>query len=166
MLNKELLMAGITMKEPHILLTVGRYAMPSGEFTIVQYGYKAYKVSSNATRIPCWGGYGTIKNYVALKTLLTDEESGATIIAWRNPFTPNRLEVTRLDTGKSIHFSHTEPSVSQIITDAQFFTESAVGREIPVIFDPPPTIIWIPLRANRSRKRVLCRRRPLGGSRC
>lgn len=130
MLNKELLMVGITEREPHTILTVG-------EFNISQYGFKSYKSISSATRIPCWGGYGTIKNYVELKTLLTDGEGGATTISWFNPFKPNRLEVTRLDTGKSIVFSHTEPSVSYLITDAQFFTESDVGREIQIIFDPP-----------------------------
>lgn len=33
-------------------------------------------------------------------------------------------------------------------------------------FDPPPTVTWIQRHSNRSRKRILRRRSPLGGSRC
>ena len=136
MLNKELLMAGATGKEPHILMTVQHYY--DSDMGAKYYGYNAYAHAGKVSRIPCWGRFGTMLNYSALQTLATNAGILVeTMINWRNPYTSNRLVVTRLDTEKSV-----------------------------VIFDPPPTIIWIQLRTNRSRNRVLCRRRSLGGSRC
>ena len=56
MLNKELLMGGIAVKEPHILLTVGY----NGGRNAYTYGYtRIYSVSSNnvgsVSKIPYWG---------------------------------------------------------------------------------------------------------------
>ena len=168
--NKELLMTGITipMKEPHTLITIASYVNNSDfTYTTVTIGYSDYKDEGNVSRIPCWGGYGAIKKYTALETLATNAVTdGATVIKWRNPFDRNRLVVTRLDTGKSAEFVHTDSSAFKLFADASLFTKRDEGREIPVIFDPPPTIIWILLQTNRSRKRVLRRGSSLGGSRC
>ena len=165
MLNKELLLAGITGKEPHILIAVKEWRDLNPPY--FSYGYSTYDDIGKISRIPCWGGFGSIKNYTALKTLvMKNGEVPETIIKWRNPYTHNRLVVTRLDTGKSVEFEHTSPSVSELRTNALFFTREDIYKEVPLIFDPPPTIIWIPVRTNRSKKRVLCRRRSLGGSRC
>lgn len=50
MLNKELLMAGITVKEPHIILTVGY----DGGIRAYTYGYtRIYSVSSNNVPSNC-----------------------------------------------------------------------------------------------------------------
>ena len=144
--NKELLMTGITIprKEPHTLITIVLYVNNSDfPYTTVTYGYSDYKDEGNVSRIPCWGGYGTIKNYTALETLATEAPTdGKTVIKWRNPFSPNRLVVTRLDTGKSVEFVHTDSSASKLFADASLFTESDEGREIPVIFDPPPRLLF------------------------
>lgn len=169
MLNKELLMTGITIpvREPHTLITVGRHISSAFGYTTPAYGYYTFKNAGKLSRIPCWGGYGTIKNYTALKTLATESGEGAkTVIEWRNPFDRKSLVVTRLDTGKSVEFVHTSSSTAKLLTEATLFREEDDGREISLIFDPHPTIIWIPIRTNRSRKRVLCRRSSLGGSRC
>ena len=165
MLNKELLMAGITGKEPHITLYVDDFYDLSAPGDGSGYGYSATDGTGMVSRIPCWGGYGMMQNYTALRILATvgDKES---LISWRNPYSSPRLMVTRLDTGKSIEFVHSDPSTSGIYKKAPFFTRADLYTEIPLIFDPPPTIIWIQLRTNRSKKRVLCRRRSSGGSRC
>lgn len=165
MLNKELLMAGATGKEPHILMFVTRYNDPATGHDY--YGYNAYANAGEVSKIPCWGRYGTMKNYTALEVLGTGAGlTLETIINWRNPYTSNRLVVTRLDTEKSVMFFNNYPSIHSLIADDFLFTAAEQEKEIPLIFDPPPTIIWIPLRTNRSRNRVLCRRSPLGGSRC
>lgn len=44
--------------------------------------------------------------------------------------------------------------------------EEYTGKIVGYLIDPPPTGIWIQRRSNRSKKRVLCRRSSLGGSRC
>lgn len=163
MLNKELLMTGITEREPHIIFYVEDYYDLGASSNA--YGYSKYEGAGIVSRIPCWGSYGMMLNYTALKSLAT-LESQDTIISWRNPFSSPRLMVTRLDTGKSIEFVHTNPSTSGLSTNASFFTRADLYTEIPLIFDPPPTIIWIRLRTNRSKKSVLCRRSFLGGSRC
>ena len=83
MLNKELLMAGITMKEPHILLTVG-YA--DGRRSD-KYGYiRDYSDSSNnigsVSKIPCWGD---VSENISLKMLYgfrTNANSVGTWIRW------------------------------------------------------------------------------------
>lgn len=135
MLNKELLMTGITRKEPHITLYVEDFydsgASSNG------YGYSTYEGAGMVSRIPCWGGYGTIQNYTALRTLAT-LESQETIIEWRNPYHSPRLMVTRLDTGKSVEFVNTDSSTSDLNTNASFFTRGDLYTEIPLIFDPPP----------------------------
>lgn len=138
MYNKELLMAGITVKEPHIILTVEEYRTLNPPY--ISYGYSTYDDVGKVSRIPCWGGYGTMKNYTALKTLaMKNGEVPQTIIKWRNPFTPKRIVVTRLDTGESVEFEHTSPSVSELIrTNVIYFTAGDKNREIPLIFDPPP----------------------------
>lgn len=165
MFNKELLMAGATGKGPHILMFVTRYNDPATGHDY--YGYNAYANAGEVSKIPCWGGYGTMKNYTALNVLGTNAGlTLETIINWRNPYTSNRLVVTRLDTEKSVMFFNTGASTHSLITNDFLFTAAEQEKEIPLIFDPPPTIIWIQLRTNRSRNRVLCRRSSLGGSRC
>lgn len=138
MLNKELLMAGATGKEPHILMNVIRYSdsdMGNGYY----YGYNSYSGAGDVSKIPCWGGYGTMKNYTALEVLATNAGLLVeTMINWRNPYTSNRLVVTRLDTGKSVEFVHKDASAYLLIANVDFFSASDIGIEVPLIFDPPP----------------------------
>ncbi len=67
--------------------------------------------------------------------------------------------IARSDTGKAAVFYSGD-------AHEELFTEDDVGKTIPVYFAPPPTGTWIQRHANRSKKRVLCRGRSLGGSRC
>ena len=50
------------------------------------------------------------------------------------------------------------------ITDIDWKLDSKIGQYIEVELDPPPSGTWIQRHSNRSRKRVLCRRSSLGGS--
>lgn len=165
MLNKELLMASATGKEPHILMTVQHfYDLDTGH---KYYGYNDYALAGNVSRIPCWGRFDTMKNYSALEVLGTNAGlTLETIINWRNPYTSNRLVVTRLDTEKSVMFFNNGAPTHSLIANDFLFTAAEQEKEIPLIFDPPPTGTWIQRHANRSKKRVLCRRSSLGGSRC
>ena len=166
MLNKELLMAGATGKEPHILMNVIRYYdsdMGNGYY----YGYNSYSVAGDVSKIPCWGGYGTMKNYTALEVLATNAGLLVeTMINWRNPYASNRIVVTRLDTEKSVVFVNKDASAHSLIASDFLFTAAEIGKEIPLIFDPPPMGTWIQRHTNQSRNRVLCRRRSLGGAKC
>lgn len=137
MLNKELLITGITEKEPHITLYVDNFYDLTSPADGSGYGYSATEGTGMVSRIPCWGGYGMMQNYTALRILATvgDKE---TLISWRNPYDSPRLMVTRLDTGKSVEFVHSYPSTSSLYTKAPFFTRADRYTEIPLIFDPPP----------------------------
>lgn len=137
MLNKELLMTGITGKEPHIILYVDDYYDLSAPGDGSGYGYSEIDGVGMVSRIPCWGGYGMMQNYTALRTLATvgDKE---TLISWRNPYSSPRLMVTRLDTGKSVEFVHSDPSTSGLYKKVPFFTRADLYTVIPLIFDPPP----------------------------
>lgn len=53
MLNKELLMTGITGKEPHIIIYVDDYYDPDASFS--DYGYSYNEGTGSVSRIPCWG---------------------------------------------------------------------------------------------------------------
>lgn len=166
MLNKELLMAGITMKEPHILLTVGY----DGGIRAYTYGYtRIYSISENnvgsVSKIPYWGDVSKNISLTALYgSRIKSNNSVSTWINWGSNFTFNRLVATRLDTGKSVEFVTNSAYVE--VTGVALFTESDKYKEIPLTFDPPPMGTWTQRHSNRSKKRVLCRRSSLGGSRC
>ena len=141
MLNKELLMAGATGKEPHILMNVIRYY--DSDMGHRYYGYNAYSGDGEVSKIPCWGRYGTMANYTALEVLATREGLILeTMISFRNPYTPNKLEVKRLDTGKFAVFEHDNASASTLFADASLFWASDIDIGIPLIFDPPPRLLF------------------------
>ena len=137
MLNKELFMGGITVKEPHILLTVG---YDGG--TIATYGYThIYSISSNnvgsVSKIPYWGDVSKNISLTALYgSRIKSNNSVSTWIHWGSNFTFNRLVATRLDTGKSVEFVTNSTYVQT--TGVALFTESDKYQEIPLSFDPPP----------------------------
>lgn len=137
MLNKELLITGITEKEPHITLYVDDFYDLTDPGDGSGYGYSATDGTGTVSRIPCWGGYGMMQNYTALRILATVGDK-KTLISWRNPYSSPRLMVTRLDTGKSVEFVHSDPSTSGLYKRATFFTRADLYTEIPLIFDPPP----------------------------
>lgn len=147
MLNKELLITGITEKEPHITLFVDDFYDLTSPGDGSGYGYSEIDDTGRVSRIPCWGGYGTMQNYTALRILATVGDK-KTLISWRNPYTSPRLRVTRLDTGKSIEFVHSNPSTSDLYKKAPFFTRADLHTEIPLIFDPPPDYYLDPATDN------------------
>lgn len=127
MLNKELLITGITRKEPHVILMVDEGYIISQVTDC--YGYDKYSDTGMISRIPCWVFNGPTK----LQTLVTVPESYQTIVSWDKPFYSKRLVITRLDTGRSVEFVNADS-----YTDASFFTRADIHNEIPLIFDPPP----------------------------
>lgn len=137
MLNKAFLMAGITEREPHIILTSDIFY--DANISASGYGYSHYAGAGLVSRIPCWGGVSTMLNHTALTLLATLEDPLLeTISSWRNPFNSRRLVVTRLDTGKSVGFVNTDSSASSLIQDGTLFKSADRGKEIPLIFDPSP----------------------------
>ena len=137
MFNKELLMAGATGKEPHILITVQRYY--DSDAGAKCFGYNAYAQAGKVSRIPCWGGYGTMQKHTALHVLATNAGlTLETMIHWRNPYTSNRIVVTRLDTEKSVVFVNPATPTKVLFATDFLFTAAEIGKEVPLIFDPPP----------------------------
>lgn len=80
MLNKELLITGITRKEPHVILTVDECYIVSQSAD--GYGYDKYSGSGMISRIPCW----VFNDPTKLQTLDTVPESYQTFVSWMNSF--------------------------------------------------------------------------------
>lgn len=133
MLNKELLITGITRKEPHVILTVDEGYIVS-QFAD-GYGYDKYSDIGMISRIPCW----VFKYPTKLQTLDTVPESYQTVVSWDDPFYSKRFVITRLDTGRSVEFVNMDPYTYGLIADDDsFFTRADIHNKIPLIFDPPP----------------------------
>lgn len=133
MLNKELLITGITRKEPHVILVVDEGYIVS-QFAN-GYGYDEYSGIGMISRIPCW----VFEDPTKLQTLGTVPKSSQTVISWDELFLHKRLVMTRLDTGRSIEFVNTDSYTFGLrADDASFFTRADILKEIPLIFDPPP----------------------------
>lgn len=133
MLNKELLITGITEKKPHVMLMVdeGYITSQSAE----GYGYDEPSGMGMISRIPCWAFNDPAK----LQSLSTVPESYQTIVSWDKPFYHKRLVVTRLDTERSVEFVNTNSYTYGLrADDASFFTRADAYNEIPLIFDPSP----------------------------
>lgn len=132
MLNKELLITGITRKEPHVILMVDEGYIVSQSAD--GYGYDKYSGIGMISRIPCW----VFNNPAKLQTLATVPESYQTIVSWDDLFYSKRLVITRLDTGRSVEFVNTDSYTYGLrADDASFFTRADAYNEIPLIFDPP-----------------------------
>lgn len=133
MLNKELLIKGITKKEPHVILTVGLGYIVSQSAD--GYGYDKSSGSGMISRIPCW----VFNDPTKLQTLATVPESYQTVVSWDELFYSKRLVLTRLDTERSVEFVNTGSYTHGLrADDASFFTRADIRKEIPLIFDPPP----------------------------
>lgn len=132
MLNKELLITGITRKEPHVILTVDEGYIVSQSAD--GYGYDKYSGIGMISRIPCW----VFNDPTKLQTLGTVPESYQTVVSWDELFYSKRLVITRLDTGRSVEFVNTDSYTYGLrADDASFFTRADIHNEIPLIFDPP-----------------------------
>lgn len=148
MLNKELLMAGSEQSQRKVVLTIGKAAAYFG------YAYGYMKVLMDDTQLnvlPYWGTTDNVLerlvHFDSLNTsiFMLDEDPEVTVFVEGYP--------TSLHNGK-------------VMNGDPYDMRNSEGSTRYLTFDPPPTVTWIQRRTNRSRKRVLCRRSSLGGSRC
>lgn len=133
MLNKELLITGITRKEPHVIVTVdeGYIVGQSSD----GYGYDSYSGIGKISRLPCW----VFNDPTKLQILGIVLRLYQIVVAWDELFYAKGLVLTRLDTGRSVEFVNTDSYTYGLrADDASFFTRADIHNEIPLIFDPPP----------------------------
>lgn len=147
MLNKELLMCNTEGQQP-VALTV---SMQRQEGTSLhEYGYDRVSYGKLAPQ-PFWGNSITLQG-------LTYYESAYTTCR----MTDRSITVTIYVSGY-----HDSPIRSgETIYNDIFELRQKIGQTVYLTFDPPPMVTWTQRLSNRSRNRVLCRRRSLGGSRC
>lgn len=148
MLNKELLM-GNTGGQQVVALTVGSYRVSGPYF---YYGYD-HGYFGRLVPVPFWG------NYAYLSALRYDNQNNRTTCS----VTDRSVDLTVYVSGYQDSPIRSGESISGDI----FKLSRKVGQDVYLTFDPPPpTGTWIHRHSNRSRKRVLCRRSSLGGSKC
>lgn len=173
MLNREMLMTyqAISATDNIVELQVG-------DGGVGDYGYCGSNrwgiVPQGALdRIPYW--YGTEDAYFALDVLneISAGKFAGTKFGTYYPGsgTPSRgqeynIKVTRCDTQQSITFSGEHGQLSTVSSTALGLMDVYYNMHyVTLEFTPPPTVTWIQKHSNLSR-RLLCRRRSLGGSLC
>lgn len=145
MLNKELLMGNTGGQQP-VALTVGRKRQGTSGY---EYGYDRWSFGALAPK-PFWGDayLSALKCYNGL-------------------YTTCRMGGTDVEVTVYVSGYHDSPIRSEEKMNGDVFRlEEKVGQTVYLTFDPPPTGTRIKRHSNRSKKRVLCRRSSLGGSRC
>lgn len=147
MLNKELLMGNTEGQQP-VALTVGRIRVSSGHFS---YGYDLGYFGRLAPK-PFWG------KDTSLNTLRYNTRNNRTTCVMSD----GSDDVTVYVSG----YQDSPISSGKYISGDPFRFAEKVDQTVYLTFDPPPTGTWIQRHANRSKKRVLCRRSSLGGARC
>lgn len=146
MFNKELLMGNTGGQQP-VVLTVGSYRVSARQ---TYYGYDLGHFGWLEPR-PFWG------NYAYLNELRYDNQTNRTTCS----MTDRSVDVTVYVSG----YQDSPISSGETISGDPFGFK-ILGKTVYLTFDPPPMGTWIKRRSNRSRNRVLCRRRSSGGSRC
>lgn len=167
MFNKELLMIGEA--EPHmfIILNNGQGFTDPGDR--IHYGYqRSYPEAmgpsiGNTNRIPYWGSPDS-SVLQALYTSYSDRGGYSTGLRFRYRIPSMSMSVTIKDL--TAEFSNAHDTWLYGPYSDIWDLERSENMTLSVYFDPPPMAIWIQTHSNRSRNRVLCRRRSLGGSRC
>lgn len=147
MLNKELLMGNTGGQQP-VALTVASARLSITRF---YYGYIIGFLGRLEPR-PFWG------KHTYLNDLRYDNETNLTTCS----MTDSGVDVTVYVSG----YQDSPISPGKSISGDPFGFAAKVGQTVYLTFDPPPTDTRIHRHSNRSRQRVLCRRNPLGGSRC
>lgn len=167
MLNKELLMIGEA--EPHmfIILNNGQGFTDPGDR--IHYGYERSYLEAmgpsigNVNRIPYWGSPDSAV-LQALYVSYSDHGGYSTDLRFRYMIPSVPMSVTIKDL--TVEFSNAYSTWLYGPSSDIWDFERSENMTLPVYFDPPPTGTWIHKPSNQSKKRVLCRRRSLGGSRC
>lgn len=141
MLNKELFL-GSTQGQRKVALTIGYNNRKQ------DYGYaKGYAGSLDL--LPYWGEMKaeieSLSSYTRTGFYLTDSSIVVTVYAEGYPLSITSGSLIRGDIFSMVGYTD----------DVRYLT-----------FDPPPMGTWTQRHSNRSKKRVLCRRSSLGGSRC
>lgn len=145
MLNKELLMAGAKQGQRKVKLTIGVFTLPPGR----AYGYNRADNVGSLDALPWWISEVEAMDFLMYYTMFKRTGFKA----------PNGVTVFVEGYPQSIS------SVSWLDGDP-YSMDAEIGGIRYLTFDPPPTGTWIHKPSNQSKKRVLCRRRSLGGSRC
>lgn len=149
MLNKELLMGNTGGQQP-VALTVGKDRYGTERPPIYEYGYYRYSYGK-LTPEPFWGNDIRLSRLICYNGLCT------------------QCDVSNSSFTVTVYVSGCPDSSirsGETIDGDIFRLEGKEGQTVYLTFDPPPTGTWIQVRSNRSKKRVLCRRSSLGGSRC
>jgi hypothetical protein len=149
MLNKELLMGNTRELRP-VALTVKKYNKGAYGYA---YGFDSKRFGTLAP-VPFWGdnlrldalAFHSYEGFTKCKA--SDNESSHNIMVYISGYQDSSIRIGGVIMGDIFEF------------------EKKVDQTVYLTFDPPPTGIWIQRRSNRSKKRVLCRRSSLGGSRC
>jgi hypothetical protein len=143
MFNKELLMGNTGGQQP-VALTVGSYCISGPYF---YYGYDSGYVGALAP-VPFWN------SNVHLSTLRYDNQNNHTTCAT----TDRSVNIKVYISG----YQDSPISSGESISGDPFRFTVKVGQTVYL----NPTGTRIKRHSNRSRNRILCRRRSLGGSRC
>lgn len=144
MLNKELLMMGSEQGQRKVQLTIGVHTMPTGQI----YGYNRADKVGSLDALPWW----------------ISEIETMNFLAYYNMF--KRTGFKAPDGVTVFVGGHPQPiSTDTWLNGDPYSMDAEIGGIRYLTFDPP-TGTWIQRHSNRSRNRVLCRRRSLGGSRC
>lgn len=146
MFNKELLMGSTGGQQP-VALTVASFRVSSSQ---LYYGYGLGYFGRLEPR-PFWGN-------AYLNELRYDNRNNRTMCSMTDRIT----DVTVYISG----YQDSPIRGGEAIFGDPFRFTAKCGQTVYLTFDPPPTGTRIHRHTNRSKKRVLCRRSSLGGSRC
>ena len=154
MLNKELLMVGSEKGQIKVRLTIGVFSNSFGSV----YGYlkNVYNNYGSLDILPYWGTTGDV-----MVGLYYGTRSDTTVFKAPNSITaPNSVTV--------FVEGYTQGITGDSSVDGDVYSmRNSEGSTRYLTFDPPPPLVtWIQRHSNRSRNRVLCRRRSLGGAKC
>lgn len=144
MLNKELLI-GAKQGQRKVQLTIGAFTFPTGK----AYGYNRADNVGSLDALPWWSSEIEAMNFLAYYTMFKRTSFKA----------PNGVTVFVEGYPQSI-------SSDSWLDGDPYSMDGEIGGVRYLTFAPPPTGTRIHRHSNRSRQRVLCRRRSLGGSRC
>ena len=146
-----------------VYLTVGYYEdIWTGEV----FGVNTEEHIGSISAIPKWGDNALNYSYIEVHKP-KDPPTKYKYIMYV-PSSDSVKQITMITESGSVTLEKL-PNYSNYVYNSDYdvlnFTES-IGKTIEITFDPPPMVTWTQRLSNRSRNRVLCRRRSLGGAKC